>query len=214
MKSRLRLWLRRIVLLLLAVVVSILIVDQWVWRSTQAQMYSDIEQLPHHKVGLLLGTSKWGKHHWINFYYAYRIQAAAALFKAGKIDYILVSGDNRHAYYNEPETMQADLINAGVPKGRIVMDYAGFRTLDSVLRCREVFGENEVTIISQPFHNARALFIANRKGMKAIAFNAKDVSGRYGIKTLLREKLARVKMLLDLVFGTEPKFYGPHIPIG
>jgi SanA protein len=110
--------------------------------------------------------------------------------------------------------MLADLVNAGVPRDRIVMDYAGFRTLDSILRCRDVFGERAITIISQPFHNARALFIANRKDMQAIAFNAKDVGTSSGFKTLLREKLARVKMVLDLLFGKEPKFYGPHISIG
>ncbi len=214
MNHGLRKWLRRTLLAFVAVVLLVAIIDQWVWRSTQAQMYSDIQSLPHHKVGLLLGTSKYVKRPWINLYYLYRIEAAAALFKAGKIDYILVSGDNRYAYYNEPETMLADLVNAGVPRDRIVMDYAGFRTLDSILRCHDVFGERAITIISQPFHNARALFIANRRDMQAIAFNAKDVSTSVGFKTLLREKLARVKMVLDLLFGKEPKFYGPHISIG
>lgn len=214
MNPRLRVWIRSAILALTAVILTIFIIDQWVWRSTQAQMYSDIQTLPHRRVGLLLGTSKYTKRPWINRYYAYRIQAAAALFKAGKIDYILISGDNRHAYYNEPETMQADLMQFGVPKDRIVMDYAGFRTLDSILRCRDVFGEHEVTIISQPFHNARALFIANKKGMRAIAFNAQDVSAGYSFKVMLREKFARVKMLLDLILGKEPKFYGPHISIG
>lgn len=197
-----------------ALVLCVGAIDQWVWRSTQRQIYADTASLPHNKVGLLLGTSKWSKGHWVNFYYAYRIQAAVTLFRAGKIDYILVSGDNRHAYYNEPETMQADLIKAGVPPDRIVLDYAGFRTLDSILRCKEVFGETEVTIISQAFHNARALFIANRRGLRAVAFNAKDISGRFSLKTQAREKLARVKMILDLIFGKEPKFYGPHIRIG
>ena len=214
MKFRFRRLARWIVYVLIAAFISVWAIDQWVWRSTRAQMYSDLAALPHRKVGLLLGTSKYVQHGWINFYYAYRIKAAAALIKAGKIDYILVSGDNRKAYYNEPEIMQADLIRAGVPAGRIVLDYAGFRTLDSIVRCRDVFGENEMTIISQPFHNARALFIANRKGMHAIAFDAQDVDSRYGFKTQLREKLARVKMLLDLMFGKEPKFYGPHISIG
>jgi SanA protein len=206
--------LRSVVIVIVALVVCIGFIDQWVWRSTQRQIYTDTASLPHNKVGLLLGTSKWGKGHWVNFYYAYRIEAAVTLFRAGKIDYVLVSGDNRHVYYNEPETMQADLIRAGIPPDRIVLDYAGFRTLDSVLRCKEVFGETEVTIISQPFHNARALFIANRRGLKAVAFNAKDIDGRYSLKTQAREKLARVKMMMDLIFGKEPKFYGPRIPIG
>lgn len=214
MKPRLRSWMRWTAITFIALLLSVILVDQWVWRSTKTQMYSDAVAMPHNKVGLLLGTSKWGKDHRINLYYAYRIRAAVTLFMAGKVDYLLVSGDNRHVYYNEPETMRSDLIAAGIPPDRIVMDYAGFRTLDSILRCKSVFDQTEVTIISQPFHNARALFIANRKGLKAIAFNAKDIPGQYSVKTQLRERLARVKMMLDLMFGKEPRFYGPHIRIG
>ena len=200
--------------LLLATAGVIFLTDYWVRASTRRQMYATLQDLPHRKTGLLLGTSKYLASGSINRYYQYRIDAAVALFKAGRIDYILVSGDNGKAYYNEPETMQADLIAAGIPSDRIVLDYAGFRTLDSILRCRDVFGEVGITIISQPFHNARALFIANRNDMQAIAFNAQDVSRQAGMQVLLREKLARVKMLLDLMFGKEPKFYGPRITIG
>lgn len=214
MRPRPRRYFRWALAAVIAVLLSIFIIDRWVWRSTQAQIYSNLQSVPHRKVGLLLGTTKYVGRGWVNFYYAYRIEAAAALFKAGKIDYILVSGDNRKANYNEPETMQADLLKAGIPADRIVLDYAGFRTLDSIVRCREVFGADEITIISQPFHNARALFIANRKGLRAIAFNAKDVAAGKGLKVQVREKLARVKMMLDLVFGKEPRFYGPRISIG
>ena len=207
-------WSRIIIVALLAMVVVVWAVNGWVIRSTKAQIYTDINDVPHRKIGLLLGTSKHGKHGWINLYYKYRIDAAVALYKAGKIEYILVSGDNRHQYYNEPETMLADLIAAGIPKECIVLDYAGFRTLDSILRCREVFGEDNITIISQPFHNARALFIANHKDVHAIAFNAQDVTANMGFKTQFREKLARVKMLLDLCFNKGPEFYGPRVKIG
>jgi SanA protein len=189
-------------------------VDQWVRYSTRAQMYDEVAAIPHRKVGLLLGTSKFSGNGWINRYYQYRIDAAVALFRSGKIDFILVSGDNGKTYYNEPETMQADLVAAGIPADRVALDYAGFRTLDSILRCRDVFGEDNITIISQPFHNARALFICNSKHIHAIAFNARDVAGRSGVKVMLREKLARVKMLIDLATGKEPKFYGPRITIG
>ena len=192
---------------------SVIITDRWVSASTKNQLYNSVQSIPHNKTGLLLGTSKYLKHGWINYYYQYRIDAAVALFKAGKIDYILISGDNGKEYYNEPETMQADLIARGIPKEKIFLDYAGFRTLDSILRCREVFGENKITVISQPFHNQRAVFIANRKGVNAIAFNAKDVNRYGGFKTQMREKFARVKMLLDLVFGKQAKFYGEKIRI-
>ncbi len=214
MKISLRRMLRRILLILIGVAILTAGVDQWVRYSTRAQMYDEVASIPHRKVGLLLGTSKFLGKGWINHYYQYRIAAAVALFKAGKVDFILVSGDNGKSYYNEPETMQADLIAAGIPADRVVLDYAGFRTLDSILRCRDVFGEENITIISQPFHNARALFISNRKHMNAIAFNARDVGSKAGMKVLLREKLARVKMLIDLATGKEPKFYGPRITIG
>lgn len=187
--------------------------DRWVTGSTRKQLYSDVQQIPHNKVGLLLGTTKFLKGGWINYYYQYRIDAAVALFQAGKIDFILISGDNGTEHYNEPETMQADLIARGIPKEKIFLDYAGFRTLDSILRCREVFGESKVTVISQPFHNQRAIFIANHKEVAAIGFNARDVNRYGGLRTQAREKLARVKMLLDLLFDKQAKFYGEKIKI-
>lgn len=200
-------------LALLLMVLAIWAADRWVVTSTKAQLYSSVERIPHHKVGLLLGTNKYVKGGRVNHYYQYRIDATVALFNAGKIDFILISGDNGEQHYNEPETMQADLVARGIPKEKIVLDYAGFRTLDSILRCREVFGEDKITVISQPFHNQRAVFIANHKGMEVVAFNAKDVDRYGGLKTQAREKLARVKMLLDLALGKQAKFYGNKIRI-
>lgn len=205
--------LRMLVLSCILIITVIFATDKWVTSSTKSQVYSDLQQIPHNKVGLLLGTAKTLKHGWSNLYYKYRIDAAVALYKAGKIDYILVSGDNGTKDYDETSAMQADLIAMGIPKERIFMDYAGFRTLDSVLRLKKVFGENAVTIISQPFHNQRAVFIANHKDISAVAYNAKDVSINSGFKTQLREKFARVKMLLDLAFGKNAKFYGEKIVI-
>ena len=204
---------RVLVLVVLIMLVAIWLINQWVVSSTRQQMYADIAQIPHRKVGLLLGTSKLLGDGTANLYYRYRIQAALALFRAGKIEYVLVSGDNGSDGYNETGSMQADLIAAGIPADRIVCDYAGFRTLDSLLRCKTVFGERTITIISQPFHNERALFIANHKGMDAVAFNAQDVNQYYGLKVMVREKLARVKLLMDLALGVGPKFYGPRIKI-
>lgn len=191
-----------------------ILIDQWVVRSTHTLLFSAAEDVPKRKVGLLLGTSKWVRGGRINLYYRYRIDAAVALYKAGKVEYILVSGDNSHKDYNEPETMRDDLIAAGIPADKIYLDYAGFRTLDSVVRCKEIFGESAITTISQPFHNQRALFLAQRKGLDAVAFNARDVSKEYGVKVQLREKAARVKMVLDLMFGKGPKFGGEKIKIG
>lgn len=199
--------------LLLLILASIYIIDAVVSTSVKKQLYSSTLETPHKKVGLLLGTSKYVKGGRVNLYYKYRIEAAVKLYKAGKIDYILVSGDNSTKQYDEPSTMKKDLIARGVPSDRVYLDYAGFRTLDSIMRCATVFGESDITIISQPFHNERALYIANKKGIKAIAFNARAVPRKYSIKVQLRERLARVKMVLDLVFNKKPKFYGAKVEV-
>ena len=211
--KRLKFFLKASVVLLLLMIATVFVVNKWVTASTEKQLYSDVNMIPHNKVGLVLGTSKHLGGGYLNPFYIYRINAAITLYKAGKIDFVLVSGDNGTRSYDEPTTMQDDLIAAGIPKEKIFMDYAGFRTLDSILRCKFVFGEDNITIISQPFHNQRAVFIANHKGVNAIAFNAKDVSKNAGFKTLLREKFARVKMLLDLAFNKQAKFYGEKVVI-
>ena len=174
--------------------------------ETKKLLYSDITAVPTHKVGLLLGTNPYLKNGNPNKYFTYRIEAAVALYEAGKIQYILVSGDNHKLGYNEPEEMKQALISKGVPEDRIVLDYAGFRTLDSVVRAKEVFGNEQFIIISQQFHNERALFLALHNGIKAVGFNAQDVTAYYGFKTRLREYLARTKLFLDLQWGVKPKF--------
>jgi len=188
------------------------------WRTEQVAKslsYQSVETIPKNRVGLLLGTAKILGNGRLNSYYKYRIEAALALFQAGKIEYILISGDNSRADYSEPEDMQADLIAQGIPANRIYLDYAGFRTLDSVVRAKAIFGVTEMTVISQPFHNKRAIFIAKNKGIKAIGFEARDVTTRYGLKVQIREVFSRVKMMLDLyLLYTEPKFYGDNIKIG
>ncbi|RYZ49709.1 MAG: vancomycin high temperature exclusion protein [Sphingobacteriales bacterium] len=199
--------------LILLTAVLVFSVNAWVEASVRKQIYSSLDAIPKQKTGVLLGTSKHLGNGWINLYYKYRIEAALALFKAGKIEYILISGDHGHKSYNEPEMMRDDLIAGGIPADRIFLDYAGFRTLDSIMRCSKVFGEDHFTVISQPFHNERAVFIANQKSLHAVAFNAQDVPQAYHFKVAVREKFARVKMLLDLVFNKQPRFYGPRIEI-
>lgn len=200
-------------ILLALLVIFVVSVDIYVTYTVKKQLYNDIQTIGHRKVGLLLGTSKYVAGGRVNLYYKYRIEAAVALYKAGKIDFILVSGDNRRENYNEPWTMKKDLEAVGIPPGRIILDYAGFRTLDSIVRSDAVFDAGNIIVISQRFHNERALFIANRKGINAIAYNAQDPPQRLQIKVMIREKLARVKMLLDLVFNKQPKFYGDKVTI-
>lgn len=193
--------------------IGIFVINRLVENDTSGKTYNSTKEIPYNKVGLLLGTRKMLPSGGINLYYKYRIDAAVKLFKAGKVDVILVSGDNSTKDYDEPSTMKEDLIKKGIPADKIYLDYAGFRTLDSVVRCKDIFGQSSITIISQQFHNERAVYIAKHNAIKAIGFNAKDVNLHYGFKTKLREKLARVKMVLDLIFGKKPKFLGEKIEI-
>ena len=198
---------------IIVLVMVIVLCDAAVEYNAKGRLYYSLEKTPHNKVGLLLGTSKYSAHG-KNLFYLGRIKAAVDLFNAGKIEYILISGDNATESYNEPKQFRKDLIALGVPSENIILDYAGFRTLDSVVRSKEVFQEKKVTIISQQFHIERAIFIADAKGLEAIGFCAKDVEGPRGINTKIRERLARVQMVLDLILGTGPKFLGDPIPIG
>jgi SanA protein len=184
------------------------------WAS-RGRTYSDVRLIPHRRVGLVLGCVKFLPGGWTNPYFSNRIEAAAELFRAGKVDYLLVSGDNHVQSYDEAKDMKASLIEAGVPDDRIYCDYAGFRTLDSVVRAREVFGQTEITVISQEFHNRRAIFIARHRGVDAIGFNAADVDVRDSFRTRCREQLARVNTLLDVfLFSRQPKFLGPKVTLG
>ena len=145
--------------------------------SVEGKTYSDINTIPKNKVGLVLGTSKRISSGDSNPYYAYRINATIDLYKAGKIEFVLVSGDNGSRYYNEPTTFKKDLVKGGIPEDKIFLDYAGFRTLDSMVRAKAIFGLDSVTVISQEFHNERAIYLAKHKGLDAIGFNAQDIQG-------------------------------------
>lgn len=203
---------KRFVLSLAVIIIgSYLFVEMYSLKRTFDK--SEIDDIPHNKIGLLLGTAKHlGSR--INLYYQYRIEAAVELYNKHKIDYILISGDNGRHTYNEPMMMKEDLIQRGVPENKIILDYAGFRTLDSVVRCEKVFGETKITIISQEFHNERALFVAYVYGIEAYGFNAKNVSKRYGTYTSIREVFARVKLMIDIIIGKSPKYLGEKIQIG
>lgn len=181
--------------------------------STHNATFNDPALIPYCKVGLLLGTSPRLKSGKPNAYFNYRIDAAVALYKRGKISRILVSGDNRRSTYNEPAEIRKALRSRGIPDSAIISDYAGFRTLDSVIRARKVFGQDSVTIISQPFHNERAIYIARFHGIHALGFNARDVEATTGIRTQIREYLARVKVFLDLWTDKAPHHLGTPILI-
>ena len=199
--------------LVLLTTVLIFLANHIIMVNARGKSFSNIYLVPVNKVGLVLGTIKTLKNGKVNSYFHHRIEATYALYSTGKIEFVLVSGDNGNSLYDEPTDMRNELIIKGIPENRIFLDYAGFRTLDSVVRAKEVFGLKSVTIISQKFHNERAIYLAEKRGIEAIGFNALDVGGRYGIKTKIREYFARVKVFVDLLLNVEPKFLGDHIEI-
>lgn len=203
------------IIVILASALLIIAANHSVKKMCKDKCYDSVDEIPHRKLALVLGTAPRLSDGQTNLYFKYRIEAAALLFHTGKADYILVSGDNSRKDYDEVGEMKEALIKLGVPENKIYKDHAGFRTLDSIVRAKEVFGETELIIVSQKFHNARALYLADNYGMEnVIAYNARDVSAYYGFKTQVREKLARVKAMLDVhLFDTQPRFLGEPIVI-
>ena len=181
----------------------------WVYYSTRNQIYSSIEKAPYRSVALVLGTSNKLVSGKPNPFFTNRIETAKALIEHNKTNHIIVSGDNSSKYYNEPLAMKKALELKGVDKSTITPDYAGLRTFDSIVRCKQIFGQDSIIIITQSFHAYRALFISNYYNLKAIAVVA-DEPGRWqSAKVLLRECLARPLAVLDLyILGTEPKYLG------
>ena len=186
------------------------------WRissKAEGKCFSSVDKIEKRKVGLVLGCAPQLSNGLTNAFFLYRMQAAARLFHAGKVRFLLVSGDNHHKSYDEVSAMKEALVQLKVPAEKVFCDYAGFRTHDSIIRAKEVFQEEKITIISQKFHNERALMIAESQNIDAIAYNAADVLAVGGLKTSLREKLARVKTFIDLSFGKKSKFLGNKISI-
>lgn len=203
-----------LVAFLLLVIIFTVFANVKVERAAAGKIYTSVDSVPHNKVALLLGTNplnKWGRP---NSYFTNRIKTASELYKAGKVDYIIASGDNHTKDYDEPTAMRDSLMAHGVPEDRIILDFAGFRTLDSVVRAKEIFGCDSLTIISQADHNARALYLAEANGIEAVAVSAPLRAGRW-VRTRLaiREWLARDKMMLDIWFGKQPHFLGERIEI-
>lgn len=199
---------RRILILLILPPLVVLGVHQFVALYSANRLYTNTDALPQNEAALVLGTSKYirvnGKLQ-NNLYYRNRLNAAKTLYEKHKVKKIIVSGHNSSKYYNEPDNMRADLQFMGVDSADIIIDNYGLRTFDSVIRSKEVFGQNTVTIVSQKFHNERAICIAKFKDINAIAYNADDVPNSYGPKVYVREIFARCKMLLDLISNKKPE---------
>lgn len=199
---------------LVILIVVIIACNIWVINSTRDKIFYSVEKLPAHKVALILGTSKYSRSGRPNLFFRTRIEAAAEIYKNYKAAYFIASGDNSLSYYNEPQDMKKSLIAHGIPESRITLDYAGFRTFDSVVRSKKVFKQDSIIIVTQDFHCHRALFIAQFFGMHPVAFATGGVPQGHSLGTLFREYLARCKAVIDLyILHKKPRFLGETINV-
>lgn len=209
LRRRLQRLRRGVYIALLLSAAGIWLINNWVVNNSEAYVYESWSLLPDNEVGVILGTSPFTRKAEPNPLFYGRIQAAVQLFQLGKIKKIIVSGANPNATYNEPRQMRRELIKAGIPKEAITMDFAGFRTLDSIARAQAVFGLQNFTIITQTFYAYRAVFIAKKLHLQAAAYAPPSDELSIYTRTYWREIFARVKAVLDLyVLRTVPKFLG------
>lgn len=202
---------RALLYAIFALIILCLLVDRGVSFYVRDKIFTNIDELPHRAYALVLGTSKYiigGKP---NSYYEYRLAAAKELIDHQKVNYLLLSGDNRTVQYNEPRAMFRDLQKMGISEASMFRDFAGFRTLDSIIRADKIFQVQAFTIVSQKFHCERALLIAKAHDIDAICFVAKQPE--LHLSTRIREVFARIKAVLDLILGVEPYFLGEPEPL-
>lgn len=200
---------------LLALVALLIMADLLVGVLGSEGFSGELDELPETDVALVLGTAKFAATGRPNLFYMPRLEAAAELYLKGKVRGIVVSGDNATRSYNEPQKMKKDLIALGVPHEHITCDYAGLRTLDSVVRMARVFGFERYTVVSQPFHVKRALYIAHAHGHDAVGYGARGAPRGYGSKVRFRETLARLAALIDVyILGRGPRFLGDPVEVG
>ena len=196
-----------------AIIIVICFANYKISSFSEPFIYNSTDSLPECKTAVVLGTSKFMANGTRNYFFYNRIKATEELFKSGRIKAIIISGDNSLSYYNEPQDMKQELLKAGIPDSVIYLDYAGFRTFDSMIRAKEIFGQSKFIVVSQKFHNERAIFIARKYNMEVYGYNAEDVSAASGFKTKVRELFARVKVFIDVYTGKKPKFLGEKINI-
>ncbi|WP_439257622.1 SanA/YdcF family protein [Lonepinella sp. BR2271] len=200
-----------VVSLVFLALATLILIDQYVGYKVRHDIYRNVKDTPYRPYAVVLGTAKYVTKNTPNQFYNYRLESTKALFDSEKIDYILLSGDNRTLQYNEPRTMRRDLIKMGIAPQYLYPDYAGFRTLDSIIRAKEVFHAEPMIIISQAFHCERALFIAQYHHINAICFAA-DNPDIYTL-TRFREIFARFLMVWELLTEKKPHFLGEPEPL-
>lgn len=211
----------KLVFLVAIISITLFLLLMW-WANSAARsagegvLYDEVDDLPEDsttRVALVFGCAKKINGN-TNLYFKYRIEAAYDLWQAGKVRGFIMSGDNSRDDYNEPEDMKQALIEKGVPAEKIVCDFAGLRTLDSVIRVEKIFGVKKVILVSQKFHNERAAYITQKRGIDAIGYNAEAVQSNYK-KNQKREYFARVRMWVDEnILKTTPKYLGEQEVLG
>ncbi len=201
---------KKIIAFIIAVIIFILLViiscDFYARQKAEPYIYRSVDAIPYNEVGMVLGVSKTvGKIS--NEYFLNRINTAVKLYNAKKIKYIMISGAKcPYRNYNEMEDMHNSLVERGIPPDVIIQDGAGYRTLDSIVRAKKLLNMKKFTIISQHFHNTRAVYIAKFYKLDVVAIDAPDCGLFYWeLQTFMREHLAKVKMILDLhLLKTKP----------
>ena len=197
-----------------AVLLVLLAANAWVVTATRNLIIDDMARLGVHDVGVVLGTSPYTRYGNQNLLFTHRMMAAAELYAAGRVRHLLVSGANPDKTYNEPRKMYQALRRLGVPDAALTLDFAGFRTLDSIVRARRIFGLESFVVISQRYHDYRALFIAHYNGVRAVAYTRPQEDRRQPLRAEAREYLARFKAVVDLfLLSKRPRFLGPERPI-
>lgn len=212
MWKKILLWCIAIIVLVAVIVVG----SYWtVSHNAEGRNFDSVEQVPYNKYGLLLATSPVTRAGAPNCHFQHRIQATDELFKSGKIEYLIASGGNYKGKEefgcDEPAAIRDSLVARGWPEERIILDYEGTRTLNSIVKARTVYDIDSVTLISQKFHNERAIYLADRYGLHTVAYNAKPSPFLMSrIKNNLREYMARPKMFIDIIVGTEADISDYH----
>lgn len=201
--------LRVLVALLALACFSVAVSETYVWRQSSGRHSERVADVREGGVGVVLGCAPHlaGRP---NMYFYNRMQAAAELWHAGKVTALLVTGDNSSSDYNEAEAMKQALVDRGVPPDAIACDFAGLRTLDSIVRAHRIFGAERLVVVSQQFHNERALAIASHYGIEACGLDAADIGVRsHRLRSWVRERAARVAMMIDLfVLDRQPRHMG------
>jgi SanA protein len=182
--------------------------------NAKGRLYDDVNAVPQNKCGLFLATSPITPQGAHNYFFDNRINATVELFNAGKIEYIIASGGDytqtQTIGCDEPAAIRDSLISRGIPDDRIILDYEGLRTNNSIAKAKKVYGLNSVTLISQKGHNKRGVYLAKYYDIDAVGYNAAPSHLRWPrLKNNVREFFARSKMILELLFCSDPTFGAP-----